>query len=168
MLPKFLVGRSGFARSSQPNQESLVPVFSGNFKYTFDSKGRVNIPAQFRNQLLEKPDDGFDSQDSLFFHITYGNESCLYVYPRSVFRNLVERWEPLSDPLMGNEDDDKVQLYRRLMAFAQPCRGDQQGRIIIPKEYIDYAGIDTEVLIVGMGNRIELWNPETFNHYIKK
>lgn len=145
-----------------------MPVFSGNFKYTFDSKGRVNIPAQFRNQLVEKLDDGTDSQDSLFFHITYGKEPCLYVYPRSVFSKLVEKWEDISDPLMGEEDDDKVLLYRQIMAYAQPCRGDSQGRIIIPKDYIDYAEIDDEVLIVGLGSRIELWNPDKFDEYLKK
>ena len=53
------------------------------------------------------------------------------------------------------------------MSNAQPCRSDQQGRIIIPKEHLDYAQIKEEVLIVGLGSRIELWNPELFDKSIE-
>ena len=143
-----------------------MPVFSGQFKYTFDSKGRVNIPAPFRTQLQEKREDGSDSQDNLFFHITHGEEPCLYVYPRSEFKKVADKLQSMSDPLLGVEDTEKLKLFRRIMSFAQPVRGDQQGRIVIPKEQIEFAGITDEVLIVGMGNRIELWNPETFKEYV--
>jgi len=143
-----------------------VPVFSGQFKYTFDAKGRVNIPAPFRIQLQEKREDGSDSHDNLFFHITYGTEPCLYVYPRSEFKVEMDKMGSISNPLMGNVDEDQLKLSRRVMSFAQPVRCDQQGRIVVPKEHIEHAGIENEVLIVGMGNRIELWNPETFKKYI--
>ena len=144
-----------------------MPVFSGQFKYAFDTaKGRVSIPAHFRNQLQETLEEGSTSQDALFFHITYGKEPCLYVFPRSEFKKMVARLQEIGDPLLGVEDAQKTQTFRRVMASAQPVRCDQQGRFVVPKSHIDYAGIEDEVLIVGMGNRIEIWNPKTFEQYI--
>lgn len=143
-----------------------MPVFSGQFKYSLDSKGRVNIPALFRNQLQIKLEDGTESQDNLFFYISFGKEPCLYIYPSMVFNTVAQKLQEESDSLFGGEEE-QVKLFRKFMAKSQPSRCDSQGRIIVPKEHIEYAGIQNEVLIVGVGNRIEFWNPERFEKSIE-
>ncbi|NQT23722.1 division/cell wall cluster transcriptional repressor MraZ [candidate division KSB1 bacterium] len=143
-----------------------MPVFSGQFKYTLDTKGRVNIPALFRKDLQVELENRSESQDNLFFQITYGKEPCLYIYPRSIFNDFAGKLQEQSDSLFGGEES-KVKLFRKVMAKSQPSRCDSQGRIIIPKEHIEHAGIENEVLIIGVGNRIELWNPERFEKSIE-
>lgn len=139
-------------------------IFSGQFKYTVDSKGRINIPAPFRSQLPDKSADDDGGTDGIFFHVTFGVDPCLYAFPRSVFKEEVAKLEEECGSFFAPKD--KIKLFRRIMSNAQPCRSDQQGRIIIPKEHLDYAKIKEEVLIVGLGSRIELWNPELFNESI--
>jgi len=143
-----------------------MPVFSGQFKYTIDVKNRVNIPALFRKELQEELANESAPQDNLLFQITYGKEPCLYVYPRAVFNKFAGKLQEESDSLFGGEDS-KVKLFRKLMSKSQPVRCDSQGRIIIPNEHIDHAGIQDDVLIIGVGNRIELWNPERFEKSIE-
>lgn len=139
-------------------------VFSGQFNYTVDSKGRVNIPAPFRSQLPDKSaDDG--GADGIFFHVTFGVDPCLYAFPRSVFKEEVSKLQEECGSFFAPKD--KIKLFRRIMSNAQPCRSDQQGRIIIPKEHLEYAQIQEEVLIIGLGSRIELWNPALFKESIE-
>lgn len=145
-------------------RSDVAVIFSGQFKYTVDSKGRINIPAPFRSQLPDKSAEDEGGTDGIFFHVTFGVDPCLYAFPRSVFKEEVSKLEEECGSFFAPKD--KIKLFRRIMSNAQPCRSDQQGRIIIPKEHLEYAQIQEEVLIIGLGSRIELWNPELFKESI--
>ena len=132
-------------------------AFSGQFIYTVDTKGRINIPAAFRSQL---------SDESLnTFHITFGPDECLFVYPREVFVHIAMRLEEKYGSLSTQEEERR--FFLEMMANAQPSRCDQQGRIIVPKTHLQYGRIENEVLIIGAVNKLEFWNPEYFDQFFK-
>lgn len=131
-------------------------AFSGKFQYTVDGKGRINVPAPFRSQLSEDSDNTF--------HITLGPNDCLFVYPREVFMHIAAKLEEKYGSLSTSDEERRYLL--ETMADAQPSRCDQQGRIIVPKEHLEYAGIDGEVLIIGVFSKLEFWNPERYGRFI--
>ncbi len=128
-------------------------AFSGNFKYTVDSKGRVNIPAPFRNQVSDNT-----------FHITYGPNTSLFVYPRERFKEFSMKLESSYGSLASSNEERRYLL--RVMHDAHPSRCDQQGRIIVPKKHLEHAKIEKVVLIVGVISRMEFWNPELFEEFM--
>jgi MraZ protein len=133
-------------------------AFSGKFLYTVDVKGRINIPADFRRQL---------SDDSLnTFHITFGPDSSLFVYPREVFVNIASRLEEKYGSLATPEEERR--FFLEMMAHAQPARCDGQGRIIVPKTHLEYSNIQKEVLIIGAVTKLEFWNPDHYEAFFKQ
>ena len=132
-------------------------AFSGNFNYTVDSKGRVNIPAPFRSQLSEESDHTF--------HITFGPNESLFVYPREVFVQFAAHMEEKYGSLATS--DEERRYFLETMANAHPSRCDQQGRIIVPPKHLDYGKIEGEVLIIGAVTKLEFWNPEKYGAFMK-
>lgn len=132
-------------------------IFSGKFLYTVDAKDRINIPATYRNQI------GKESEN--IFHVTLGPTECLFVYPQEVFIHIATRLEQKYGSL--STEDEERRYFLETMANAQPSRCDQQGRIIVPKEHLEYAKIDKEVLIIGAVNKFEFWNPELYDQFIE-
>lgn len=116
-------------------------MFRGGYDHSIDDKGRVIIPQKYRLLLGEK------------FVITKGLDKCLWVFTEEEFRKLDERLkaQPMLDP-------NAVRLQRFFSAEAVDGTTDSQGRISIPSNLRDYAGIDKEVSIIGAGNRIEIWS----------
>jgi MraZ protein len=135
-----------------------MPIFSGKFLYTVDSKGRINIPAIFRSQLSRLSDNTF--------HITYGPNDCLVVFPREVFIPFAEKLDGEYGSLSAS--DDERGYFLEVMADAHPVRCDQQGRIVVSQEHLDHAKIKEKVLIVGAVKKMEFWNPKIFNEFLKK
>lgn len=134
----------------------MVLAFSGNFKFSVDSKGRVNIPAPFRNQLSDMSDNTF--------HVAYGPNECLFVYPRERFVEIASNMEESYGSLAAPEDQRRYLL--QMMHDAHPSRCDQQGRIIVPKKHLEYAKIEKDVLIVGVVTKLEFWNPAIFDEFM--
>ena len=132
-------------------------IFSGKFLYTVDAKDRINIPATYRNQIGKESDN--------IFHVTLGPRECLFGYPQKVFIPIATRWEQKYGSL--STGDEERRYFLETMANAQPTRCDQQGRIIVPKEHLEYAKIENEVLIIGAVNKFEFWNPELYDQFIK-
>lgn len=127
--------------------------FSGSFHYTVDSKGRVNIPAPFRSQVSDNT-----------FNVTYGPNSSLFVYPGERFAEVSRGWARSYGSLASSDEERRFLL--QIMHNAQPSRCDQQGRIIIPKTYLEHAKIEKEVLIIGVVSKMEFWNPELFEEFM--
>jgi len=136
--------------------------FSGSVKYAVDSKGRVNIPARFRNQIQL----GDDSEGLMFYVTSGGKTPCLFVYPPRVFEKMAEKMEDEIGPIL--DPNENMPTYTELMASAEACRCDNQGRLIVPKKHLEWAQISGEVVIIGLGKRIQLWNPRLFEQYIRK
>jgi MraZ protein len=116
-------------------------VFLGEFEHTIDDKGRVAIPARFREVLGER------------FVVTKGFDSCLQAFPMSYWEQLREKVDrlPISSP-------DARNLRRLMFAPAQDLDIDRQGRVLIPQTLRLYAGLAEEVVITGLGNYFELWS----------
>ncbi len=125
-------------------------MFLGEFKYLLDSKGRLAIPSKFRARLSEG------------VIITKGIEQCLFVYPLSEWQKLIEKLMKL--PITQTSS----RAFLRLMfSGAVEEELDQQGRILIPENLRTYANLKKQVIVVGVFNRIELWDEKAWEEYKK-
>ena len=118
-------------------------MFTGEFQYNMDEKGRVAIPAKMREKLGET------------FMVTKGFEGCLFVYP-------MEAWEALDQKLrsLPFTQREARQFNRFFYASSLEATADKQGRIVIPANLREHAGLTKEVSIIGVGERIEIWDTQ--------
>ena len=121
-------------------------MFKGEYNHTIDTKGRVIIPAKFRDKLGEA------------FVITKGLDGCLYGYAN-------EDWQVFEDKLssLSITNKDSRQFTRFFLAGAADCEVDKQGRILIPSVLREFAGLEKDVVLVGVSRRIEIWNKEKWS-----
>ena len=117
-------------------------MFLGEFAHTIDDKGRLTIPAKFRDDLASG------------VVITRGLDGCLWAYSRSEWEVLAEKISrlPTTNPAARN-------FSRFMFANAFDSIPDRQGRVLIPQNLRDYANIESDTIIIGVMNRLELWNP---------
>ena len=111
-------------------------MFMGEYNHTIDAKGRLIIPSKFREVLGEE------------FVITKGLDGCLFVYDNQEWNAFEEKLKAL--PL--NKKDN-----RQFVRFAE-VEGDKQGRILVPGNLRDFAGLEKDVVLVGVASRIEIWS----------
>jgi len=135
--------------------------FKGSYKYTIDHKGRVNIPAKFRRSIPAKFRRSTASTSHDLYVITRGLEGCLFVYP-------AEEWERVEQKLQNLSFTQKShRLFGRyLLSNASDVQLDRQGRITIPQNLLELAEIKKDVLIIGVLERIEIWDPEVHQKYL--
>ncbi len=116
-------------------------MFLGEFIHTIDEKGRLTIPAKFRDDL----------EGGLV--VTRGLDRCLAIYPIEEWRRLAEQVSAL--PMT----DRRARAFRRLVfANASDSIPDKQGRVLIPPRLREYAGLDSEAVVTGLNTYIEVWN----------
>jgi len=115
-------------------------VFSGEYEHTLDDKGRLIIPAKFRDKL----------GDGLF--VTRGLDGCLFVFPPDTWKDLSEKMANLSLVQTG------ARLFSRMIYSGTECSLDKQGRILLPTSLRAHADIESEVVITGVRNRVEIWS----------
>ena len=130
-------------------------TFTGEFSYTVDAKGRVNIPSKFRKVL------SVDNEDT--FVITRGMDPCVWVYPVVVWQNIENDLKSLSSLSAINRT-----FVRNTVRYASPLTYDGQGRIQLTNNLINYAELGKKTLIIGMVNKIEIWNPDRLKEIDKK
>ena len=130
-------------------------TFTGEFSYTVDAKGRVNIPSKFRKVL------SVDNEDT--FVITRGMDPCVWVYPVVVWQNIEHDLKSLSSLSAINRT-----FVRNTVRYATPLTYDGQGRIQLTNNLINYAELGKKTLIIGMVNKIEIWNPDRLKEIDKK
>ncbi len=118
-------------------------MFLGEFEHTIDDKGRVAIPARFREELGEG------------MVLTRGFDQCLQAFPRQRWQDLAAKVSSLS---LGSAEARN--LRRILFANAAEVEVDRQGRILIPQNLREYAGLAEQVVITGMDTYFELWSSE--------
>ncbi len=129
-------------------------MFRGRFEHTIDPKGRISIPAKFRELLSEKYDDRI---------IITNFDRCLVAYPYEEWRSVEERISSLS--MVKKE----VKAFQRFfISGATECPIDKLGRILIPPTLRDYAGLEKVVVFAGMGKMFELWSRERWTEEIKR
>lgn len=128
-----------------------MPAFSGKYYYTADPKGRLIIPASFREIIA--------ANYSPKLYITNApTEKCLHIYP-------LEEWTKLLEKVKSLPRTNKhiKHFTRRVVASADELDMDKQGRILIPSAHRQDSGINSEVVIVGQIDKIELWDKKLWD-----
>ncbi len=124
-------------------------MFRGSFEHTVDAKGRVSVPAKFREILIERYDGRLV--------IAMDFDRCLTVYPLEEWEKLEEKIKGL--PMMQQEVKDFMRFF---FSSAIECELDKQGRILIPPGLRERAGINKNVIMVGIISKIEIWDIEAW------
>lgn len=123
--------------------------FLGEYEATLDPKGRFLLPAGIKKQLPE--DEGSH------FVVNRGFEKCLTIYPMSSWKPLFERISKL------NDFDPKVREFRRFfLNGATATELDSAGRMLIPKNLMEHAGLEKDIVLVSAVNKIEIWSKSTY------
>ncbi|MBW2313081.1 MAG: division/cell wall cluster transcriptional repressor MraZ [Deltaproteobacteria bacterium] len=132
-------------------------MFQGRFIHTIDNKGRLSIPADFRMAL-----QGKSKSKSKAPTLTV-QPDCLALYPAEDWGRIKQNLEdaPAIDP-------NAQSLKRFLMSNAHTCPIDGPGRISVPPHLREYAGLEREVTVAGVGSHIELWNKARYDEEISK
>ncbi|MCI5936556.1 MAG: division/cell wall cluster transcriptional repressor MraZ [Eubacterium sp.] len=115
-------------------------MFMGTYEHGLDTKGRVIIPAKLRDELGES------------FVVTLGLDGCLFAYPQDEWQVFINKLNELP----GNKEGRK--LLRHFSANAAACEVDKQGRVLIPAKLRQYAGLEKDVVFVGVLSKIEIWS----------
>ncbi|MFT4416119.1 division/cell wall cluster transcriptional repressor MraZ [Fredinandcohnia humi] len=123
-------------------------MFMGEYHHTVDSKGRMIIPAKFRDNLGD------------MFVLTRGLDQCLFGYPLSEWKILEEKLKTL--PLTKK---DARAFTRFFFSGAIECELDKQGRVNIATPLLTYAGLEKECVVLGVSNRIEIWSKPKWEEY---
>ena len=123
-------------------------MFLGEYQHTIDIKGRVIIPARLREGLGDK------------FVVTKGLDGCLFAYPPQEWSNLEQKMRSL--PFTKA---DARAFVRFFFAGAIECEVDRQGRVLIPANLREYAGLEKDVVVIGVSSRVELWSRERWDDY---
>lgn len=123
-----------------------MPAFSGKYYYTLDPKGRLIIPAPFREIISS-------NYNPKLYMVNAAFDNCLHIYPQ-------EEWQKLEDKvrLLPSMDDAVKYFKRKVIASAQEVELDKQGRVLVPASLREDAGLHSDIAIVGQIDRIDLWD----------
>ena len=120
-------------------------MFTGEYNHTIDPKGRLIVPARFREELGEA------------FWITNGNDGCLNIYPEKAWETFLEKLQLLTNT------EDKRKIVRSFVSKANRVEVDKQGRILIPTALRGYAGLEKDVVLAGAIDKIEVWDKKRWD-----
>ena len=120
-------------------------MFKGEYNHTIDEKGRLIIPAKFREELGSE------------FVITRGLDGCLFGYNNT-------EWEVFEGKLraLPTTNKDARAFQRYMLSGAASVEVDKQGRILIPQNLRTFAGLEKDVVLIGVAGRIEIWNKDIY------
>lgn len=123
-------------------------MFMGEYQHTIDEKGRMIIPAKFRESLGET------------FIMTRGLDDCLFVYPREEWSVLEQKLKAL--PMLKA---DARAFTRFFFSGATECELDKQGRVNIPANLREHANLKKDSIVIGVSNRVEIWSKAIWEGY---
>lgn len=127
--------------------------FKGQEIYTIDGKGRVHLPAKMRKFVAPEAEETFT--------ITRGVDTCIAAYPLDEWRKFEAKLQKL------NPFDPKHRYVMNwINMWCDDVKLDAQIRIALPKQLLDFAGIESRIKIIGMGNYIAFWNPDEHDKYM--
>ena len=129
-------------------------TFTGQFSFNIDSKNRINIPAPLRKQ--------FSNKDKKTFVVTRGIDSCAWIYPITEWKKIQSELQQLSSLSKTNRI-----FLRNHLRHANILKYDSQGRFVLPQSLIEYASIKKDITIIGVLNKIEIWNTKLLNEIDK-
>lgn len=118
-------------------------MFMGEYNHTLDAKGRLTVPAKFRESLGDA------------FVVSKGMDGCLFVFANEDWNGFAEKLKSL--PMI---DKEARQFTRFFLAGASDVEVDKMGRILLPSVLRDFADIKKDAVLVGVGSRVEIWSRE--------
>ena len=129
----------------------MAARFRGEYRHTIDKKGRMSVPAKFREGLGEH------------FMFSKGPDQCLYAYP-------MEEWERIEDRITSSEVFSKAEhraFVRNFFSSADDGEIDGMGRVLVPAQLRNYAGLTDkmEIVVIGVATRVEIWAAERWDGY---
>lgn len=124
-------------------------MFLGTYAPKLDEKGRIILPAKFRDEL------------STGVVMTRGQERCIYVFGNREFEEMHEKIRQA--PITSKQGRDYLRV---LLSGASSETPDKQNRITIPANLREYAGLDRELTVIGAGSRVEIWDSEAWEAYL--
>jgi len=124
-------------------------MFLGTHHPRLDEKGRIILPAKFREELASG------------IVVTRGQENCLYVFSGREFEAMHEKIRQA--PVTSKAARDFLRVF---LSGASSETPDRQNRITLPANLRDYAGLDRELTVIGAGNRVEIWDTAAWNNYL--
>jgi MraZ protein len=130
-----------------------MAFFTSEYSCKLDAKGRLVLPSRMKANLPEA------SSNELF--IREGFEPCLELYPLVEYKKIYSKIAGLNE---FNAEFRKLQ--RNFFRGSATVELDSAGRLLIPKSMLQYGKLDKEVVVVGMGNRMEIWNPEEYEKFL--
>lgn len=128
----------------------IPSLFLGTYKPRLDEKGRLILPAKFRNQFAPG------------LVLTRGQERCLFLLPLDEFRRMYEHLRQA--PVTSRQARDYMRVF---LSGASDEMPDKQGRISIPAALREYAGLDRDIAVIGTGSRVEIWDASTWDTYLE-
>ena len=129
-----------------------MTFFTSEYESKLDSKGRLVLPSRIKGQLPEGSNE---------LVVRRGFEQCLIIYPMVEFKKVFSKISALNE---FNEEYRKLQ--RNFFAGTATVELDNTGRFVIPKNMLAYAQLDKDVILVGTGNKVEVWNPTVYEKFI--
>lgn len=126
-------------------------MFLGTYSPRLDEKGRLILPAKFREELSEG------------LVLTRGQERCLYVFSEAEFGRVHEQMRQA--PISSRQARDYIRVF---LSGASDEKPDKQGRVTIPASLREYAGLDKEVAVIGAGTRAEIWDAAAWTEYLQE
>ncbi len=135
--------------ASRVDEGEVAIVFLGTHTPRLDEKGRLILPAKYRDQM----------SDGLV--VTRGQERCLFIYPMDEFVKVAQGMQ--AAPTTNRSARDYLRVF---LSGASDEVPDRQGRFTIPANLRQYAGLDREVTVIGAGSRLEVWDSADWNAYL--
>jgi MraZ protein len=130
-----------------------MSFFTSEYDCKLDAKGRLALPSKVRAAL---PDNASEE-----LVMRRGFEPCLVLYPMLEYKKIYSRVRSL------NEFNEEYRMFQRSFFRGNvDVELDGAGRINIPKRMMEFASLEKEVILVGLGNRIEIWNPDLYDQYL--
>ena len=125
-------------------------MFIGEYHHNIDDKSRLIVPSKFRSELGEQ------------FIITRGLDKCIFIYSMNEWNNIIGKLKSL--PFTKK---DARNFMRFFLSGATVCEFDKQGRISITSPLVHYANLKHECVIIGVNERLEIWDKDSFDEFMK-
>jgi MraZ protein len=147
------------SRDSNDNHY-VMTFFTSEYESKIDAKGRLILPARIKSQLPALQSDNGEGE-SYELVVRRGFEQCLILYPMVEFKKVFSKISALNE---FNEEYRKLQ--RNFLSGVVTLELDSNGRFLLPKNMLAYAKIEKEAMLIGMGNKVEIWNPEIYQKHL--
>ena len=128
----------------------VINMFMGEYHHTIDEKGRIIIPSKIREELTDE------------FIVTRGIDNCLFIYRTEDFKELIRKYKELPNT------KDARNFMRFFLSGATQNDFDKQGRINIANSLINYASLKKDCVIIGVNERLEIWDKEAWDNFISE